>query len=121
MKQHTSPCAACPWRRDNQAPGWLGASTAGEFLQQLDSGLRMPCHCAVDYEGDDWRAQAATAPECAGAAIHRANRCKSSPGTLKLPADHALVFTRPHEFVAHHTRQPAEHLERELIFTLYTL
>lgn len=121
MKQHTTPCKACPWRRDNQAPGWLGSSSPGEFLQQLDSGLRMPCRCTIDYEEEDWPEKARKAPECAGAAIHRANRCKSAPGTLKLPADHALVFTRPHEFVAHHARQKPEDLEQTLIFDLYKL
>jgi hypothetical protein len=123
MKQHTTPCQGCPWLRDNKAPGWLGNSNAGEFLQQSEVGLRMPCHNAVkDYEADDWQEQADAAPQCAGRAIHLSNRAKSAlPGILKLPADHALVFSRPHEFVAHHTRVAPETLENTIIFELYTL
>ena len=120
-KQHTTPCATCPWRRDNQAPGWPGASAPGEFLQQLDAGERMPCHCSVDYEQKDWRDQAKEAPECAGAAIHRANRAMHAPGLLKLPAVYDLVFTRPHEFIAHHARRPAKDLEQTMVFQLYRL
>lgn len=73
-KQHTAPCAVCPWRRDNKTPGWLGGSKSGEFLQQSDAGIRMPCHSAIDYERDDWEQQAENAPQCAGRAIHLTNR-----------------------------------------------
>ncbi|ATI15699.1 hypothetical protein [Bordetella phage vB_BbrM_PHB04] len=121
-KQHKQPCRACPWRRDNQAPGWLGNSTPGEFLQQSDAGIRMPCHEAVDYERADWEQQAAEAPQCAGRAIHLSNRCQHvEPGILKLPADHKLVFTRPHEFIAHHTNVDPATLEQTMIFDLYNL
>lgn len=119
-KQHTSPCRECPWKR-NSAPGWLGASEPGEFLAQSDTGHRMPCHLAgIDYESPNWKAMADKAPECAGHAIYLANRCKlPQPGHLKLPSDHALVFTRPHEFVAHHAGVDPKSLETTLIYQLY--
>jgi hypothetical protein len=118
--QHDRPCHECPWRR-NSAPGWLGASQPGEFLAQADSGIRMPCHTAgIDYESPNWEEQAKTSAQCAGHAIFLANRCKQpAPGALKLPADREAVFTRPHEFVAHHARRPPAELESTMIFDLY--
>ncbi|VTU42518.1 MULTISPECIES: hypothetical protein [unclassified Variovorax] len=118
--QHEKPCFECPWRR-NSAPGWLGASEPGEFLAQADSGIRMPCHTAgIDYESPNWEEQAKTSAQCAGHAIFLANRCKlPAPGALKLPADHEAVFTRPHEFVAHHARMAPAQLEATMIFDLY--
>ncbi len=68
----------------------------------------MPCHCAVDYDDEDWEeTQLPDAPRCAGHAAYLKNRCK-------LPTDPELralceqvgrnpeIFTRPDEFVAHH-------------------
>lgn len=106
MNQHTSPCGECPWRKTS-VPGWLGNSTVLEFLAQAESGIRMPCHCAVDYDRDDWQDQIEEVPRCAGHAIYLKNRCK-------LPFESGLktfvnsverndnVFTRPDEFVKHH-------------------
>jgi hypothetical protein len=105
-RQHLTPCAQCPWRKTS-APGWLGSSTPLQFLAQAEADLKMPCHCAVNYEKDDWRAQAEQAPRCAGHAIFLRNRGK-------LPRDRDLaafvgqverndaVFTNPAEFVTHH-------------------
>jgi hypothetical protein len=97
-------CNACPWRKDS-APGWLGASTPVEFLQQSEAETQMPCHLHVDYERDDWEDQAITAPQCAGRAIHFANRCKrpKNPSLITLPANYQDVFGNPQDFVAHHT------------------
>lgn len=107
MRQHTVPCAGCPWRRTSAA-GWLGNSTTLEFLAQAEHAPKMPCHCAIDYEDEDWKeTQLPDAPRCAGHAAYLRNRCK-------LPTDRDLaalceqvgrrhdVFTRPDEFVAHH-------------------
>lgn len=106
MSQHMTPCAECPWRKTS-APGWLGASTPLQFLAQAESGIKMPCHCAVDYERADWESAAAAAPRCAGHAAYLKNRCKR-PSNAEL-ADFAdsvgrnsEVFTRPEEFVEHH-------------------
>lgn len=119
-KQHKTPCKECPWKRTSAA-GWLGASEPGEFLKLSDSGKRMPCHMAgIDYESDNWREQAETAPQCAGRAIFLSNRCQlPATGTLKLPADRDLVFSRPHEFVAHHARRDPEELATTMVYDLY--
>ncbi|QZI85782.1 hypothetical protein CPT_Summit_131 [Stenotrophomonas phage Summit] len=106
MNQHTEPCGQCPWRKTS-APGWLGASTPLQFVQQAESGIKMPCHCAVDYEQDDWEDQIEDAPRCAGHAAYLRNRCKR-PDEQELREFSELVgrrddvFTRPEEFVAHH-------------------
>lgn len=116
------PCRECPWKICS-APGWLGAMSPGEFVELSDSGQRMPCHMYVDYEQpeEDWRADAEEAPECAGRAIFQANRCQLPKGTLKLPPNRELVFTRPHEFVAHHLRVDPKSLEHLLFYQLYKL
>jgi hypothetical protein len=120
-KQHDRPCRECPWRRES-FPGWLGASEPGEFLAQSDAGLRMPCHMAVNYESANWEQQAKTAPQCAGHAIFLSNRCKlPAPGVLKLPADRETVFSRPHEFVAHHARIDPATLASTFVHELYDI
>jgi len=85
--------------------GWLGASTPVEFLQTSEAELRMPCHLHVNYEQQDWQQQANQAPQCAGRAIHFANRCKQAqePDLLRLPADRQSVFLSPQSFIDHHT------------------
>lgn len=100
-----APCNACPWRV-NSAPGWLGDSTPVEFLQQSESEIRMPCHLHVNYERADWSEQADKAPQCAGRAVHFANRCKSpqNPELVNLPADREAVFSNPQAFIDHHSQ-----------------
>lgn len=120
-KQHNRPCGDCPWRR-NSAAGWLGASEPGEFLEQSESGLRMPCHTTVNYEKSDWKDSANNAPECAGHAIYLANRCKlPASDRLKLPSDRETVFSWPHEFVAHHAGIPVEALPSKIVYDLFDL
>lgn len=103
-----APCKACPWRK-NSAAGWLGASTPVEFLQQSEAETQMPCHLHVDYDSDDWRQQADKAPQCAGRAVHFANRCKRprNPDLITLPSNYQEVFSNPQEFITHHT-MPSE-------------
>lgn len=64
----------------------------------------MPCHLTVDYEREDWEEQIDKAPQCAGRAVHFANRCKSPKNRelLRLEADHETVFSDPREFYKHH-------------------
>lgn len=106
MKQHLTPCAQCPWRKTSAA-GWLGASTPLQFLAQAEADIKMPCHCKVNYEREDWREQAEAAPRCAGHAAYLRNRCKS-PREPKLAQFVAQVernpdvFSNPSDFVAHH-------------------
>jgi len=103
MRQHKKPCGECPWRR-TCAPGWLGNATPEQFLATSEAEHRMPCHSHVDYEDENWRAQVAKAPQCAGRAIHFANRFKlpRNKDLLQLPADRENVFNRPEEFLEHH-------------------
>lgn len=98
------PCKECPWRKTSAA-GWLGASTPVEFLQQSEAETQMPCHLHVDYESDAWQDEALTAPQCAGRAVHFANRCKrpKNPDLLLLTADREAVFSNPQDFIDHHT------------------
>jgi hypothetical protein len=103
-KQHSTPCRECPWRV-NSPKGWLGAATPVEFVQTSEAEHRMPCHLHVDYDQADWQQQANQAPQCAGRAIHFANRCKQpqEPDLLRLPADRESVFVNPQAFIEHHT------------------
>jgi len=103
-KELKGPCKACPWRKDS-AKGWLGTSTPIEFLEQSEAELRMPCHLHVDYDREDWREQAQEAPQCAGRAVHMANRCKlpRNPELIVAKPDRETVFSNPQEFVDHHT------------------
>lgn len=107
-KQHTTPCAQCPWRRTS-APGYLGASTTLEFLHQAEFAEKMPCHISIDYEQDDWaEVQLPDAPRCAGHAIYLRNRGKlpTDHGTAQLvkmvSPDRETVFGMHFEFLRHH-------------------
>lgn len=119
-----SPCKECPWKRSSAA-GWLGASTAGEFIALSESGQHLPCHLHVNYEqsDEDWRDEADRAPQCAGHAIYLANRCKlpKDSAQLVLPADREQIFTWPHEFVAHHKRVDPETLKGVMVLDLINL
>jgi hypothetical protein len=88
--QHTKPCADCPWGR-KALPGWLGSNTSAEWLQIAHSECQIECHTALGAQ-------------CAGAAIYRANVCKSirTPAIIRLPRDAERVFATPMEFRAHH-------------------
>jgi hypothetical protein len=93
-KQHTSPCSDCPWRRDS-VPGWLGAHTAGEWVAMAHGETRIECHTRKYASGGG--------PECAGAAIYRANVHKSPRfPTLRLPQNVNKVFAWFTEFLKHH-------------------
>lgn len=89
-KQHTRPCSDCPWRREAQ-PAWLGALSVEDWIQAAHGEAKIDCHI---HKG----------PECAGAAIYRANVCKSLRDTsrLRLPPDRVAVFASPAEFRAYH-------------------
>lgn len=90
--QHTSPCSDCPFRRD-ALPGWLGGRTPAQYALLACSDEIILCHTKVG-------------PQCAGAAIYRANICKEarSKRVLRLPKDTVKVFAWVTEFMQHHTR-----------------
>ncbi len=105
-KQHTTPCADCPFRRTVEA-GALGGSPSHVYVGQVEAGFVIPCHSSIDYDDPDWKAKASRpggVSQCAGAAIFRANieREKENRGLIKLPKDTDNVFASYREFVSHH-------------------
>ncbi len=93
-KQHKAPCQDCPFSRES-LPGWLGGISIPNWLSATAGEIKLDCHTLKG-------------PQCAGAAIYRAN-CGKLPRDrelLRLPADRVTVFANPMEFVAHHERGP---------------
>lgn len=89
-RQHKTPCSDCPFRRDSLR-GWLGGSSAREFVRMANSDAAYSCHTVVG-------------PQCAGLAIFRANICKSprDPKVLTTRQNKVAVFAWHDEFLAHH-------------------
>jgi len=91
MKQHTSPCHDCPWRR-NSIAGWLGSEqTPEDWIASAHGETQVECH--IHHPA-----------QCAGVSIYRANMCKMPrfPQILRLKADRENVFATPFEFIEHH-------------------
>lgn len=89
-KQHTSPCSDCPFARKS-LHGWLGRMSAEEWIEAVHGEALIDCHTISNQQ-------------CAGAAIYRANVCKSCrfDFQLKLASDKITVFASPFEFLLHH-------------------
>jgi hypothetical protein len=103
--QHTSPCKDCPFSR-GVAPGSLGGSAPEMYVGQANGPFFLPCHSTHNYRVESERINHEN-PQCAGAAIFRANtdRAKLMPDALlHLPADTTKVFATFAEFYAHHLR-----------------
>ncbi len=64
--QHDKPCGDCPWRR-RSVVGWLGGLTPEQWVLEAQSEAQIVCHTVVGEPQ----------PQCVGAAIYRANTCKS--------------------------------------------
>jgi hypothetical protein len=94
-KQHTSPCADCPWARKS-IKGWLGQMSAEDWLALAHGEGTADCHSTKQPDGSAW--------DCAGLAIYRANVCKvpRDPDALRLPPNRVTVFGWRTEFLAHH-------------------
>lgn len=100
------PCNDCPWRR-NAVPGWLGPYDAQEWVQMAHGEEPIACHQTIkdvdDYGTGDWNHPAMK--QCAGAAIYRANVCKSprNPAVARADApDRETVFATPYQFIEYH-------------------
>lgn len=91
-KQHTIPCADCPFARA-ALKGWLGSMSVDEWIAAAHGESLIDCHTTTNMQ-------------CAGAAIYRANVAKScyTYGILKLKPNMKLVFATPMEFREHHSR-----------------
>lgn len=112
-KQHHKPCKECPFRR-GCLPGYLGGSAPEVFVGQAHGNFWLPCHLHSNYEDPDW-ASDTSKPQCAGAAIYRANTSKRTPPQLlTLPKDNDAVFSSPVEFLAHHKGIDEEQVIAEL-------
>lgn len=93
--QHKAPCTDCPMAR-RALPGWLGGATPEEYARLAHSDHVVNCHMIKRTQ-------------CAGMAIYRANVFKRTlPLNIQLPKDHEAVFSNPMEFLAHHSRNPAD-------------
>lgn len=109
MKPPTgTPCGECPWRRKS-LPGWLGPHSAEEWNAGVHGDHEIACHLSIpEHFVDDVDADTSELLTCSGAAIYRANVCKSPrnvPREHALPADRVTVFGHG-EFLAHHVVIP---------------
>lgn len=90
--QHGRPCTDCPFAR-TAFSGWLGDNSAEEWVAMLHGEARIDCHAIIG-------------PQCAGAAIYRANvgKLPRDKTLFMLLADRKLAFAGPGEFVRHHEK-----------------
>lgn len=100
------PCNECPFRRIAM-PGWLGSNTPQSFIIDISYERPLPCHTSINYEDPRWKRQwerGEIGNICAGSLILMRNMSKlpRDPNFPRLPADHKLVFSNPHEFIEHH-------------------
>lgn len=88
------PCTDCPWARTSLR-GWLGSMSADEWIAAAHGETKIDCHM---FDG----------PQCAGAAIYRANVVKScrDRSIVRLEPNRVKVFASPPEFLNHHKDQP---------------
>lgn len=102
------PCPDCPFSRTVK-PGALGGSSPLVYIGQAAGPYILPCHKHVDFEDPDWKAKCIQTPQCAGAAIFRANtrQDRRLPEAIhRLPQDHVTVFSTSAEFLSHHLGVP---------------
>lgn len=94
-----APCNDCPWRR-NATPGWLGPYDAARWIQAAHGEGAIACHQTIP-DGGGWGDQTR---QCRGAAIFRANVCKSpvNPTIETGPPDRERVFASNDEFTSYH-------------------
>ncbi len=104
MKNVQNPCPACPFSRA-VAPGALGGSPISKYVGQIIGPFVLPCHKHCDFDDPQWREKSIETPQCAGAAIFRANLGVNKllpPALHKMPEDRETVFGSLTEFVQHH-------------------
>lgn len=89
-RQHSKPCADCPWSR-RSLRGWTGGITPRAWIGAAHGDERIDCHTLIGAQ-------------CAGAAVYRANVYKISrdPLIMRAEPDRINVFARPTEFAEHH-------------------
>lgn len=101
-------CAECPFNREI-TPGTLGGSPVETYVGQIVGPFWLPCHLHSDFDDPAWKDDL-TKPQCAGAAIFRANlgiEQAMPAGLHRLPAgSDPHVFVSLQDFVAHHLQIP---------------
>jgi hypothetical protein len=113
MPKHLKqPCPACPFSKAIK-PGALGGSAPEVYIGQLHGPFILPCHQACDFDDPEWKRKSIDTPQCAGAAMFRANVgiADALPSALHKLEPSDKVFADPAEFYMHHkgmTRQQAE-------------
>jgi hypothetical protein len=104
VKHMAAPCGSCPFTRASK-PGELGGSPVDIYIGQAYGPFVLPCHCACNFDDPNWKDKSLDTPQCAGAAIFRANIgvAPNLPDAIHaLPADRERVFSNEEELVAHH-------------------
>lgn len=97
-----SPCNTCPFNKKVK-PGELGGSHPMVYIEQIHGPYWLPCHSHTNYKDPNWKRDFSK-PQCAGAAIFRANLQidNKMPEFLHhLPASNQ-VFKNEEEFLLHH-------------------
>lgn len=108
MTNVKTPCPDCPFSRGVK-PGALGGSSIPTYLGQAHGPFMLPCHKHCDFDDPDWKAKARYTPQCAGAAMFRANVGVAGmmPEAIHaLPSNPDQVFASAAEFLAHHSQVP---------------
>lgn len=109
LKRKT-PCAQCPFRTTAPA-GYLGASSAHDFLEATMQDAEMPCHMAIDYNKRDWfEEQYPDADLCVGALQFQRNQLKlPRPRKLsdasKVVGTNDKIMSSPQEFLNRHDNE----------------
>lgn len=106
-----TPCPDCPFSRKVK-PGALGGSHATTFIGQAYGPFLLPCHKHCDFDDPQWKQKTIDTPQCAGAAMFRANIGVATylPEQIyRLPANHQDVFSSAAEFMSHHMALPLEY------------
>lgn len=97
-----NPCVECPFLRSS-VPGHIGPYAAHDWPEMCHAEGPIACHMTIEHEGQPWP----ELKQCAGAAIFRANICKTprNPKVAKGERDTIRVFGWDDEFIAHHAPQ----------------
>lgn len=107
------PCSECPFSKTVK-PGTLGGSPVDTYVGQIEGPFHLACHMAPGYTQEN--GGSLDTPQCAGAAIFRANlglSDKMPDPLLKLPPGDES-FASHAEFVAHHCEVPVAEAESVL-------
>lgn len=102
------PCAQCPFGRESAKLEEARDVDPLALLAQAHSSFVLPCHMHTAYAEEKQR-DIMSLPQCAGAAIYRANVGVKLPAVIhSLPADKNEVFATPTELVCAHTQEKPE-------------